>query len=103
MARHQHHPVKQGGKGAGGKAAPAPAAGKKVASPAPLPAPAPRCRAQIAFEGDDEFSLFSVQQAKRDQRKVALGAAEPAIGCEPVEEPKGSVLQLFRTIFGFGH
>ncbi|MFZ5471165.1 MAG: hypothetical protein ACOZIN_17220, partial [Myxococcota bacterium] len=79
--------------------------GKKPSAFKP-PAPAPRPRAQVAYEGDDAFSLMSTDESVRAQKKkVELKPGDP--GYRPPapvpsdQQPKGnSAWQFFRKIFG---
>lgn len=80
--------------------------------PAPLPvrpaggAPSgsdPRPRAQISYEGEDEFSLMSLEPRRRSREAVDLEPVEPGVKKEvKVDDLKakgGGMLGFIRKIF----
>ncbi|WP_224366582.1 hypothetical protein [Hyalangium versicolor] len=68
-----------------------------MAKPPKPPPPSRASKVQSALDGDDEFSVFSVDPEAR-KPKVELGLKE---NVAPVATPLSkSVLRLFRKIFG---
>lgn len=80
--------------------------GPPKSPPPPAPAPPAKPRAQVAYEGDDEFSVMSTEQSVRSaKKKVELAPGDPGYRPPPPvpedQRPKGnSAWQFFRKIFG---
>lgn len=86
----------KGGEKAGDKASPA----KR-----PLQQFDARPRAQVAYEGDDEFSILSLTDERRQKPTVALQAEHRGAKAPPRADPElkrksGSAWKFVRKIFG---
>ena len=90
------------------KVPPAGSDAKKPAAPAATttparPPPDPRPRAQVAYEGDDEFSVMSTKSGKR-KPTVELAPVTPPAAEDPTTEPEGAskttAWHFIRKIFG---
>ncbi|MBX7101341.1 MAG: hypothetical protein K1X89_26725 [Myxococcaceae bacterium] len=85
-------------------AAPAvPAAAAKPPAGHAASEPGGKLRAQVAYEGDDEFSMMSLAPVRRQKQKVELTALEPGVSTkeEYEEAPKDKgVFGLVRKFFG---
>jgi hypothetical protein len=63
-----------------------------------------RARAQVSYEGDDEFSMMSTEPVRREKKAVELepaapGAREQVHIDEMKPKKKGNVVGFFRKIF----
>jgi hypothetical protein len=70
----------------------------RPAGSAPSSAADPRPRAQISYEGEDEFSLMSLEPTRRKREEVDLEPIEPGVRKEVKVndlKPKGGVLAGF--------
>jgi hypothetical protein len=62
----------------------------------------PRPRAQISYEGEDEFSLMSLDPNRREKEAIDMAPIEPGVKKEikPTDQkPSGAILGFIKKIF----
>jgi hypothetical protein len=81
-----------------------PIVGGAAASPEPIPSGPPKPRAQISYEGDDEFSARSmdpnVRKRRQELKKKLASDEEPAAKIPDPQTERGGIWKLFRKIRG---